>query len=175
MYIKQISNDDYIYIHQKYKDPILSYSGRLAPSRYFNTYLLSYPGALEEVQRDIRAKSPVLILLRLTKEAPMPIWLEGIIHTRYVKLDSMPPFDIFVLQLRAHEIRNRIAHISSAPWFSVLSRGKKLTVLSSGHCGHVSSERLDSLSACVPARINKTSFSVCLCSLKPYSSSNLNK
>ena len=114
LYIKQISNDDdYIYIHQKYKDPILSYSGRLTPSRYFNTYFLSYPGALQQVQRDMEEKAPLFILLQQSKNAPD--WLRQVVDKKYIKLEERDNFDIFVLQLRAHEIRNRIVRISSAP------------------------------------------------------------
>jgi hypothetical protein len=114
LHIKQISNDDgYIYIHQKYKDPILSCSGRLAPSRYFNTYFLSYPGAIQQVQRDMEEKAPLFILLQQSKNTPD--WLREVVDKKYVKLEERDNFDIFVLQLRAHEIRNRIAHISSAP------------------------------------------------------------
>ncbi|MHC4418780.1 MAG: ArnT family glycosyltransferase [Planctomycetota bacterium] len=113
-YIKQISaTDDYIYIYQKYKDPILSYSDRLAPSQYFNTYFLSYPGAVQQVQRDMEEKAPLFILLEQSKNAPE--WLREVVDKKYVKLEERDNFDIFVLQLRAHEIRNRIAHISSAP------------------------------------------------------------
>lgn len=111
-YIKQISGtDEYIYIYQKYKDQILSYSDRLAPSRYFNTYFLSYPGATQQVQRDMEEKTPLLILLQQGKDAPD--WLRQAVDTKYVKLEERDDFDIFVLQFRAHEIKNRIAHISS--------------------------------------------------------------
>lgn len=113
LYIKQISDDDYIYIHQKYKDPILSYSGRLAPSQYFNTYFLSYPGVIQQVQRDMEEKAPLFILLQQSKNTPD--WLREVVDKKYVKLEERDNFDIFVLQLPAHEIRNRIARISSAP------------------------------------------------------------
>ncbi len=44
-----------------------------------------------------------------------PDWLRQVVDKKYVKLEKRDNCDILVLQLRAHEIRNRIAHISSAP------------------------------------------------------------
>jgi len=112
LYIKQISEkDDYVYIFHKYKDPILSYSDRLAPSGYFNTYFLSYPGALQQVQRDMDEKAPVLIMLQHNKEVPE--WLQEIVDLKYVKFEARNNFDIFVLKTHVQQVRNQTEHISS--------------------------------------------------------------
>jgi len=112
LYIKQISNDDhYIYIYQKYKDPILSYSDRLAPSQYFNTYFLSYPGALQQLQHDMDEKAPLLILLPQKKNVPH--WLQGVVDKKYVLLETRYRFDIFVLRTHFQKMQGRLEQMSS--------------------------------------------------------------
>jgi hypothetical protein len=113
LYIKQISGtDDYIYIYQKYRDPILSYSDLLAPSRYFNTYFLSYPGAIQQVQCDMEEKAPLFILLQQSENAPE--WLREVVDKKYIKLEERDNFDIFVLKTRDDELRSRLKQMSSA-------------------------------------------------------------
>lgn len=56
------TDEDYIYVATGGGNPILSYSGRLSPSKYFNTLFVTSAQERERLLSDIRAKSPLFIV-----------------------------------------------------------------------------------------------------------------
>ncbi len=111
-YIAQITKEgEYVYVFQILRDQILSYSRRLAPTPYFNSYFLSYPGAIQRVEHDMNEKKPILILIQRDKKVPH--WLQRVVDMRYVPLETRSSFDIFVLRTHFQKMQGRLQQMSS--------------------------------------------------------------
>jgi hypothetical protein len=111
-YVKDITADgEYVYVYSSRGYPVLSYSGRVAPTAYFIHFLHVYPGAMEQLQKDFSQKPPVLILLPIISEVPK--WLHEIVSERYEPLETRNGFDIFVLGSCAGQIRERTEKLFS--------------------------------------------------------------
>jgi hypothetical protein len=111
-YVRDITADgESIYAYRNEGYPVLSYSGRTAPSAHFIHVLFMYPGAMEQLQKDFSKNPPVLILLPKKKE--VPDWLHEMVSDRYEPFETRNGFDIFVLGSCERQIRERAEKLFS--------------------------------------------------------------
>ena len=87
---------DYIYVWGFHIGQIYYYSDRLSPSRYFSEPFLGRPGALEEVQGDLKKNVPKLIIVPQEK-FPLPEWLQRIIEKDYSLFEERSGHSIYAL------------------------------------------------------------------------------
>jgi hypothetical protein len=86
------SNEDYVYIVAGGGNPILCYSERISPSRYFNTLFVTSPHERAILLSDIKTKSPLYILL--SKRDPFYKNIGGNIE-RYIKKNYRVVYSYF--------------------------------------------------------------------------------
>lgn len=80
--VKNITHPgEYVYHWGIHNGPIYYYSERLAPGRYFSSYFLARPGALEEVQEALRVHEPTLVLVPIGSTTPD--WLMYLLKQNY--------------------------------------------------------------------------------------------
>lgn len=72
---------DYVYHWGIHNGPIYYYSERNAPGRYFSSYFLKRPGAVQETQKDLAEHPPKFIVV--PGELTPPDWLQELLSVKY--------------------------------------------------------------------------------------------
>ena len=84
IYAKEITNpEDYIYHWGIHNGQIYYYSERSAPGRYFSSYFVENPGAVEEITNSFAKNKPEIILIPVETEASIPEWFFEYLHSNY--------------------------------------------------------------------------------------------
>ncbi len=84
---------EYVYHWGIHNGPIYYYSERLAPGRYFSSYFLARPGAVEEAKEALQINTPKVILVPM--ESTTPDWLMNFLKQNYTLERSMYGHNIY--------------------------------------------------------------------------------
>jgi hypothetical protein len=85
---------DFVYIWGFHMGVQYYFSDRISPSRYFSEPFLGRPGALAEVQRDLKKNKPALVAIPLEKY-PLPDWLQKFLDAGYARTGQEFGYDMY--------------------------------------------------------------------------------